>query len=93
MKMTPANRELISLLYDKYSLSIYKIICTKTEYTELRKKLLLETFLLIAQDIQDFEKSQQPVFTWMAGKALYVCIKYSAISVQAEGFSSAQAIQ
>lgn len=91
--MTPANRELISLLFDKYSLSIYKIICTKTADTELRKQLLLEAFLLIAQDITELEKSNQPVFTWMAGKTLNVCRKYRTITVQTEGLSPVQAIQ
>ena len=91
--MTPANRELISLLFDKYSLSIYKIICTKTADTELRKQLLLEAFLLIAQDIQDLEKSNQSVFTWMAGKTLNVCGKYRTITVQAERLSPLQVIQ
>lgn len=84
IKITPANRELISFLYDKYSLNIYKIICTRTEDPELRKQLLLETFILIAQDIESFEKSNQSVFTWMAGKAVYVCLKSKTITIHAE---------
>ena len=90
MTLTPANRELISLLYDKYSLSIYKIICTKTQDPELRKQLLLHTFILIAQDIEGFEKSKQSVFRWMAGKTIYVCLKSSTITIQAELLSIVQ---
>lgn len=65
-KLKERDQKCFADVYDEYSGAVYGIIFRMIQNTELAEKVLLETFIEVLENVENYDSEKERTFTWIA---------------------------